>query len=78
MDLFIEKSGIDIYGENGEEMTPYHKLIMENDFSRILDNIRDCRIPTATMQPFSCETVSKFEDMADNPFGGKYNRLLNY
>jgi len=78
MDLFIEKSGIDIYGDNGEEMTPHHKLLMENDFSRILDNIRDCRIPTATMQPFSCETVSKFEDMADNPFGGKYNRLLNY
>ena len=78
MDLYIEKSNIDMFGENGEEMTPYHKLIMENDFSRILDSIRDFRIPTATMQPFSCEPVSKFEDMVDNPFGGKCNQLLKY
>lgn len=78
MDLYIEKSNIDMFGENGEEMTPYHKLIMENDFSRILDSIRDFRIPTATMQPFSCESVAKFEDMAENPFGGQYGKLLNY
>ena len=78
MDLYIEKSGIDLFGDNGEEMTPYHKLIMENDFTRILDSIKDYRIPTATMQPFSCEPVAKFEDMAENPFGGDYNKLLNY
>lgn len=78
MDLYVEKNSVDLFGDNGEEMTPYHRLLYVDDFTQILDNIRDYKIPTATGQPFSCASVGKFEEGMDNPFGGKCNQLLNY
>jgi len=77
MDIFVKNVGIDLYDEYGNEMTPYHRLMDTNDFSRILEDIEKGYIPTNTGKPFPVYESEKLEQFHNNPFGGKDNIFLN-
>lgn len=77
MDMYYDSSQAELFSDDGEEMTPYHRMIMVNDFSKILDEIASGNIPTNTGQPFPVDAISEFEECTNKPFGGAQNIFLN-
>lgn len=77
MNIYMDSANdIDlIAAQTGQEMTPYHRLIMVNDFSQILGQIETGMIPTATGKPFPVDPVSEYEDFS-NPFGGEAGKMF--
>lgn len=77
MNIYMDNNGdMDlIAAQIGHEMTPYHRLIMVNDFTQILGQIETGMIPTATGQPFPVDPIAEYEDFS-NPFGGELGKMF--
>ncbi len=61
----------------GTELTPAHTYAMISDFSKILDAISRCDIPTGTGEPFPVNWKTEEDDANRPPWLSNTNYISN-